>query len=358
MVDERIKKLADILVNYSINVKKGSKIRIVFLEEAKDLALECYKLILKKGAYPSIDVSLPGFSYAYYSLASKEQLKNFPKISEFITKNTDGVIYLGGEYNTKELTSIDPNKISIRNKVIKPISDYRVNQDNWVVFEYPTNALAQDAEMSLEEFEDFVYSACIQNWKAESKKQDKVKNILDKSNEVKIIGEDTDLFFSIKGRKGIKCTGNRNMPDGEVFCGPVETSTQGKIAFSFPAIRGGREVTGIKLTFKDGKVVKATAEKNEDYLKRMLNTDPGAKRLGEFGIGLNFNIQRFVKQILFDEKIGGTIHLALGRAYKEGGGVNDSAIHWDMIKDLREKGEVLIDDKVFIKKGKINLNNF
>lgn len=358
MVDERIKKMADILVNYSITVKQGSKIRLVFTPEANDLALECYKLILKKGAYPITTVSLPGYSYVYYSMATKAQLQNFPKIEEYITKNTDGVIYLGGEYNTRELTSIDPSKLSMRQKVTKKISDYRVNQDNWILFEYPTNALAQDAEMSLEEFENFVFNSSIQDWKKVSKQQDKIKKIVDKGKDVRIIGEDTDLYFSIKGRQGIKCDGKRNMPDGEVFCGPVETSTEGKIAYSFPAIKGGREVDGIKLEFKKGKVVKATADKNEEYLKKMLNTDPGAKRLGEWGIGLNYNINKFVKQILFDEKIGGTIHLALGRAYKEGGGKNDSAIHWDMIKDLRKKGEVLVDDKVFIKKGKIHLKNF
>ena len=157
MVDERIKKIADILVNYSIKVNKRSKILVSFTSEANDLALEVYKLILKKGAYPVIRPSLPGYEYAYYSLATPAQLKHYPKITEYIVKNTDGIIYLGGEYNTKELTSIDPKKISTRMKVTKPICDIRLKKDNWLIFEYPTHALAQDAEMSLEEFEDFVF---------------------------------------------------------------------------------------------------------------------------------------------------------------------------------------------------------
>lgn len=358
MVDNRIKKVADILVNYSIKVKKGSNILVSFQSEANPLALEVYKKILKKGAYPIMDPSLPGYAYNYYKLANKTQLNHYPKIKDFIYKNTDGHMYLGGDWNTRELTSIDPNKLSIRSKISKPILDERNKKDNWVIFEYPTNALAQDAEMSLEEFEDFVYSACIQDWKAESKKQEKVKRIVDKGERVRIIGEDTDLTFSIKGRIGKKCDGHFNLPDGEVYTSPVETKTNGKVAFSFPAIRGGREVDGIKLEFKDGKVVKAKAEKNEEYLKKMLNTDPGAKRLGEWGIGMNFGIKKFVKQILFDEKIGGTIHLALGQSFKKAGGKNDSAIHWDMIKDLRKTGEVLVDDKLFIKKGKIHVKNF
>jgi aminopeptidase len=206
--------------------------------------------------------------------------------------------------------------------------------------------------MSLDEFEDFVYNATNIDWKKESKKQDKLKRILDKGKMVRIVGEDTDLSFSIMGRKALKCDGKHNMPDGEVFIAPVENSTNGKIAYSYPAIRLGKEVDGIKLEFKNGKVVKFSARKNESLLRESLNIDSGAKRLGEFGIGVNSGIKKFIKQILFDEKIGGTIHLALGMAYKEGGGRNKSAIHWDMIKDLRKGGSLYIDGKLIQKNGK------
>ena len=352
MADTRIRKLANILVNYSIKVKKGDTIALNFGSEARELALEVYKLIIKKGAFPLVRVNLAGFAYNFYKLATKEQLERFPKIRMHIAKNTAGSIGIGTEYNTKEFTNIDPKKIAIAKKVNKPISEVYLKKNNWVICEFPTHALAQDAEMSLEEFEDFAYGATNIDWKKMSRKQDKLKRVLDKGRNVRIVGKDTDISFSIKGRKGIKCDGKRNMPDGEVFIAPVETTVNGRIAYSYPAIYGGREVDGIKLEFKNGKVVKATAEKNEKFLKEMIKTDKGSKYIGEFGIGTNYSIKRFIKQILFDEKIGGTIHLALGMAYKEGGGRNESALHWDMIKDLRKGGTVYIDNKCIQKNGK------
>lgn len=350
-MDPRIRKLAEILTNYSIKIKKGDKIRLCFDSEAEELALECYKNILKKGAFPVVHASMPGFSRAYYEIASEEQLKAFPELTDYEVKRCQGMINLGGEYNTKEFSTTSPKKLALRRKVTEKISDFITDQNNWVIAEFPTNALAQDAEMSLEEFEEFVYSATNVDWAEESKKQDKLKKVLDEGSVVRIIGKNTDLTFSIKGRQGIKCDGKRNMPDGEVFIAPVETTTNGFIEYSFPAIYNGKEVSGIKLKFKNGAVVEATAEKNEDFLKEMIDIDKGARYLGEFGIGLNFGIKKFVKQILFDEKIGGTIHLALGRAYNEGGGKNASALHWDMIKDLRKEGKVLIDGKVIMEKG-------
>lgn len=352
MVDLRIKKLADILVNYSINVKKGNKISLNFGIEAKELALECYKLILQNEAFPLIRVSVPGFGYQFYKLATDKMLIKKPEMELYRAKKLDGTISIGAEYNTRELTNIDPKKISLRSRTVKPISNIILKKNNWVICEHPTDSMAQEAEMSLEELQDFVYSACLQDWKKMSKKQDKLKKILDKGNKAQIIGDNTDISFSIKGRQGIKCDGHRNMPDGEVFIGPVETSTKGYIQYSFPAIKNGVAVPDVRLEFKNGKVVKTKASKNEQYLQQMIKTDPGACRLGEFGIGLNFGIKKFIRNILFDEKIGGTIHLALGMAYKEGNGKNESAIHWDMIKDLRQGGKIIIDGKVIQKNGK------
>jgi len=353
MVDPRVKKVAEIIVNHSIRTKKGEIVLINSDYGAKDLVLEIYKLVLKKGALPSCNISLPGIAYNYYKLASDEQLKTFPRVRKYETTLCSAIVNIGAEMNTREMTSIDSRKMAIRSKVTKPISDIIHNQKKkWVIFEYPTDALAQDAEMSLEEFEDFVYSATIRDWEKESKKMDKLKGIIDKGSTVRIIGKDTDLTFSIKGRLGVKCDGKYNMPDGEVFTSIVEDSTNGYIAYSFPAIKMGKEVDGIKLWFRDGKVIKAKASKNEKLLHDMLETDPGAKRLGEFGIGTNYNIKKFVKQILFDEKIGGTIHLALGMSFKEALGKNDSAIHWDMIKDLRDGGKLYVDGKLIQENGK------
>ena len=354
MADLRVKKLAEILVNYSIKIKKGDMIELDFGVDAKELALECFKLILKKGAYPMIHVGVPGFAYTYYKNASKDQLQHFPKLAMIETKMAAGSINIGAYYNTKELTQIDPKKISMRRKATKKISDISLKKNNWIICQFPTNSLAQDAEMSLEEMEDFAYNATNLDWKKESKKQDKLKKILDKGKHVRITGEDTDISFSIKGRQGIKCDGHRNMPDGEVFIAPVETTTEGCIKYTYPAIYGGREVSGVYLKFHKGKVIEATAEKGEKFLKEMIKTDKGSCKLGEFGIGVNSGIQQFIKQILFDEKIFGTVHLALGMAYPEGGGRNKSAVHWDMIKDLRRGGAFYIDGKCIQKNGKFS----
>lgn len=352
VVDPGIKRLADILVNYSIKIKPNKIIEISCGPEAKELALECYRLVLKKGALPRLNVGLPEAGYWYYRLATKKQLLKYPRISEFEAKNVDGHISIGTEYNTKEFSTIDPKKMAMRSRVTRKILDIIVDQNNWVICEYPTNALAQDAEMPLHEFEDFCFKATNLDWSKESRKQEKLRRLMEKTSKVRIAGGDTDLSFSIKGKKAIKCDGKRNMPDGEVFTEPVKHSVNGFIRYSYPAIKGGREVDGIKLWFKNGKVVKATAEKNEDYLKTMIKMDPGASYIGEFGIGVNYGIKKFIKQILFDEKIGGTIHLALGRAYKETGGENKSALHWDMIKDLRKGGKLYFDNKLVQKNGR------
>lgn len=352
-MDLRINKAAEILVNYSTKIQKNDYVQIQTELEGKDLALECYKLCLKNGAYPTIKINLPSQNYIYYKNASMEQLKRFPKISYYETKNTDAFIFIRGSSNTKELTNIDSKKIAIRMKTTEKINQHRVDKTKWVVFNYPTNALAQDSEMSLPEFEDFVYNCVIQDWELMGKKNEKIKNMLDKGKNVHIIGKDTDLKFSIKGRKAINCSGEFNMPDGEVFIAPVENTVEGYIRYDFPAIYNGKEVDDVRLKFKNGRVIKAEAKKNEDFLKAMINTDKGSHYLGEFGIGTNYKIDKFTKHILFDEKIGGTIHLALGMAYKQGGGRNKSAVHWDMIKDLRENGKVLIDGKVLEENGKI-----
>lgn len=354
MADPRIVRLASILVNHSVKVKKGELIVINSSSKAAPLALECYKMILKRGAIPRMSFFMPGFAYAYYRYASFQQLNRFPDVAEFEAKKLDGEINIGAPLNTREFSNIDPRKVAVRQKVVRPITNI-ILKKKWVGCAYPTNALAQDAEMSLEEFEDFLFKTTNIDWKKESKKQDKIKKVLDEGEQVRIVADDTDITFSIKGRTAIKCDGEHNMPDGEVMIAPVEKTTQGFIHYSYPAIYGSREVSGITLKFKNGAVVSAKAAKNEDFLKTMIKTDKGAKYLGEFGIGMNPGITQFIKNILFDEKLFGSIHLALGMAYKLGGGVNESALHWDMIKDLRKGGAFYIDDKPIQKNGKFTL---
>ncbi len=352
MINPQIKKLASILVNHSVKVNKGNIIKVNCGIEGQELGLEVCRLILKKGAIPSFNLIPENYAYMYYKNANVDQLNQFPKIALYEARNIDGIISIGAKQNTRELANIDPKKIAIRQKMTHKISEVILKTNNWVGCEYPTNALAQGADMSLDEFENFVFGATNIDWKKASKKQDKLKKILDCGKQVRIVADDTDITFSIDGRQGMKCDGHRNMPDGEVFIAPVEDTTEGYINYTYPVIRGGKEVIGVYLEFKNGKVVKAKAEKNEQFLKEMIKTDKGASYIGEFGIGVNYNIKKFVKQILFDEKIGGTIHLALGMAYKEGGGKNDSAIHWDMIKDLRKGGAIYIDGKCIQRNGK------
>jgi aminopeptidase len=355
MVDERIKTLADILVNYSIKVRRGDAIQLNFGIDAKPLALEVYRLLVKKGALPVTNAILPGFPYIFFKHATTAQLKAFPKISMLEAKNVQGTISIGAQYNIKEFTNIHPDKIALRNKVLHKISEEILRKKNWVGCEYPTHSLAQEAEMSLEEFEEFYFAATLQDWKKIGKQQEKLKRILDKGKKVRIIGGGTDISFSIENRQASNGCGHFNMPDGEVFIAPQEKTAEGTVAFTYPSNRYGTQVDGIRLEFRKGKAVKASATKNEAFLKRMISMDRGASYLGEFGIGTNYGIKRHINNILFDEKIGGTIHLALGMAYKEGGGRNKSALHWDLIKDLRKGGEVWIGNKLIQKNGKFTL---
>lgn len=347
MVDERIRKLADILVNYSLKIEKKDVIQLNFDLEAKDLALEVYKGILKKGAYVKLNVNIAGFDSVFYDNISDEQMRYLPKLYLHEAKMIDGIITINAR-NHKDIANISPDRISGWQRTLFPLSEIRFKKNNWVLCGYPSVEGAEDAGMSLSEFEDFVFSATNIDWAAMSKRQDLLKSIVDKGKNVRIVGEGTDLTFSIKGNKGVKCDGKCNMPDGEVFTSPRKNSVNGRISFNFPTVYMGKEVSGVVLEFKDGKVVGVSAAKNEAFLREMLETDEGAKYLGEFGIGVNYSIKKFIKNILFDEKIGGTIHLALGMAYKEAGGKNESAIHWDMIT---RPEKVFIDDKLILKDG-------
>ncbi|MBT7903515.1 aminopeptidase [Candidatus Woesearchaeota archaeon] len=351
MTDPRIKQFADILVNYSTRIKKNDNVLIIFDSNASPLALECYKLALKNKAIVRLKPNLPNFQHTFLKYAGETALTKTSKVDLLEAKETNKIIRIGGEYNTREFSNISNDTLSKFRKSFFPIKKIWLKND-WVLTKFPTNALAQDAEMSLEEYEDFVFSAVNVDWNKMKVLQKKIKQRLDSAKQVRIIGKNTDISFSIKDRPAVMCYGQCNMPDGEVYVCPLEKTTQGFIEYSFPAIYEGKEVEGIKLEFKDGKVIKATATKNQTLLTKMINIDSGAKYLGEFGIGLNFGITQFTKQILFDEKIGGTIHLALGMSFEDANGTNKSMLHWDMIKDMREQGEIYLDGKLFQKNGK------
>jgi aminopeptidase len=358
MIDPRITKQADILVNYSLKVKKGENVLILAEFAARPLVLEIYKFLLKAGVsevrfrYDSERFS-DEFSDYFFKYAGPEQIKHFPKIEEFEMKNVDCYIRIDAKENTRGLSSADTKKIAERSRILSPITDHRVDKTRWVVTKYPTAGQAQEADMSLSDYTDFVYNA-INNvdWSKKFKEQEKLRKLVDGTKTVRIIGKGTDITLDIGGRRAANAGGEYNMPDGEVFTAPIESKTRGFITYTFPAIYMGKEFHDVRLEFKEGRVVKASAQKNEGDLNKILDMDEGSRILGELGIGNNFEIQKFTKDILFDEKIGGTVHLALGRGYKENGSKNRSGLHWDMIKDLRDGGELYFDGSLVQRNGK------
>ena len=318
------------------------------------MIFEIYKLCIKNGA---IDVATKFDAYEFgeyfFKNANDNQLHFFPKLDFEEIKQTDCYIRIAAPVNTKALSNVDADKISQRIKVLEPISNYRVEHTRWVITRFPTDAQAQEADMSLSEYEDFVFGAINDvDWKKKWLEQEKLRKLVDVTKTVRIVGRQTDLTISIKGRKSENAGGEFNMPDGEVFTSAVEDSAEGYIRYSFPALYMGREFQNVSLVFKNGKVVKATASKNESDLNRILNMDRGARYIGELGIGNNFSITKFTKDILFDEKIGGTIHIALGRGYKATLSKNKSNLHWDMIYDLRTDGQLWFDQRLVQKNGK------
>jgi len=353
-VDLRTRKLAQLAVRYSVFVKPGEKVIISGGPEAIPFLIELYKEIILQKAHPIVKIGLPEVSDFFYKYATKEQIERFPDHLMNTVKSADKYIGVVTELNTKELTSSDPKKIIARQKIVHPISNYICNERDKirrVTIAYPVTALAQEAEMSLTEYENFVYGACLLDWKKLGKRIDKLSKRFERGKEVHLIGEGVDLKFSIAGKNSVADKGEDNMPGGEFFMAPVRESVNGWIKFDYPAIESGKEVTDIELKFENGKVVEAKASKNEDFLKEMLATDENASYVGEFGVGCNPKITHFTKELLFDEKIGGTIHLALGNAYKENGGGNDSAIHWDIVKDMK-KAKIILDGKTVQKNSK------
>jgi aminopeptidase len=365
MADPRVEAIAKILVDYSVEVKPKQLVRITGAPEGEPLVLAVYQQVLERGAHPWLQIQLDGAEELFYTYAGDAQLDYVAPFAKQIIEQIDANIGIWTDLNTKALTNAAPAKQSRRAVATRPLSDRFLERAakkelRWTGTIYPTHAFAQDAEMSLREFEDFVYKAAlvhepdpIRAWQAVSKQQQRLVDWLTNAREIHVLGSDTDLKLEVTGRKWENCDGHENFPDGEIFTGPIEQSVNGHIRYTFPASAYGREVEDVRLEFREGKVTKATAAKNEQFLLQMLESDEGARYVGEFSFGTNYGVQRFTKNTLFDEKIGGTIHLALGKGYPETGSKNNSAIHWDMVCDLREGGEVRVDGTLFLKDGKI-----
>jgi aminopeptidase len=367
MNDPRVDKLADMLVNYSVGIKPGDKAIIEGNEFAKPLVSAIYKRILQAGGRPFLYLAFTGIEELKYQYASDEYLEYVSEPLKLLYETYDADFYIQSDANPKRLSNVDPKRVLLyrkgRDKLMEHFYERAGRGEmHWVYTLFPTEGHAQEAEMSLEEYSDFVFNACMpdQNdpvayWKRIAEYQEKVVSWLKGKKQVHVTGPETDLTLSIEGRPFISCASHVNVPDGEIFCGPVENSINGHVYFSYPAIYLGREVTGVHLWFENGKVVKASADKNEDYLLATLDTDEGSRHVGEFAIGTNEGIQKFTGEILFDEKIGGSFHMALGSSYPESGGLVKSAIHWDMICDLRTGGEISVDGKILHQNGKFTL---
>lgn len=354
-MSNNIKKLAKILIDYSIDLKKDEKVLISFSPESSELAQQIYQMSLKKGAFPRLNVSLDGFDYLFFKNAQKKHLTASPEVGIFLANWADKFVRLVSNLNDRELASIDPKKIMTRTKASEPIKDIMLKKP-WILTYWPTHSMAQSAGMSLPELKEIYFNSCLQNWSKMNRQLKKLKKAFDQASEVKVVGKKTNLSFSLHGRLAEAASGKHNMPDGEVFAAPVDTSAQGEIYFDMPSLYQGKIVENVYLKFKKGLVVSAQADRGQQTLGKALETDPGARRLGEFAIGTNYGIKKAMLNTLFDEKIGGTIHMALGNAYpdKEGGGTNRSAIHWDLVKDMRlANHQVLFDGQPVLKEGKI-----
>lgn len=364
MADPRVRKLAEVLVRYSLRLKQGDLFRIAANAACAPLVRELYREALAVGAHPFTRIDLDGIGEILFKNGSDEQISYVPEFLRSENDSMTATIRIIGEENSRSLSSVDPSKVAKARDAMRPFQEQVMRRSaegtlNWCVTLFPTYSGAQDADMSLSDYEDFVYGACLVDqddpvaaWKKVRDEQQRIADFLMTKDTIRLVGKDTDLTYRVGGRTWINASGLRNFPDGEVFTGPVEDSANGYIRYSFPTIFSGREADDVRLVFKDGKVVEATAGKGQDLLTSLINMDAGASYLGEVAFGLNYGISRFSRNILFDEKIGGTVHLALGAGYPDTGSSNRSGLHWDMICDMREGSEVYADGEVIYRDGK------
>lgn len=361
--DPRVRKLAQVLVDHSARIQPGDRVLLEATFAAEPLVRELYALILQRGGHPQPLFTFPGQEKLFYTYAGDDQLDFVSPFMHLAYEEFESRIRIHSAMNTRELSEVDPQKQGRRQKAASKILEAQMRRGaagefKWVTTLFPTEAYAKEAGMSMQAYEDFVFRANftelddpVAAWKEVERGQQRIVDWLKGRDQVTVQGPNADLHLSIKDRVFMNSSGRFNMPDGEVYTGPVEESVNGWVRFTYPAIYGGRVVEGVELRFEEGRVVKATATKNEDFLLQMLDSDPGARYLGEFAIGTNFQIDRFIGHILFDEKIGGTFHMALGAGYPETGSHNKSVIHWDMICDLRKDSEIRVDGDLLYRNG-------
>ena len=364
MRDPRVQNLARILVGYSTKVRKGETVVIDGESPAEPLLSAIYEEVLRAGAHPILNVALEGQAATYFSLASDEQLEWVSPVSEWAVEQADVRIAVGASMNTRELSGVAPARQTRRQAALGKLMARAMERTaegsfRWCYTLFPTSAYASGAEMSLAAYEDFYFGACLATdgdpltaWERASQETRRLAEWIEGREEVRITAPGTDIRLGIAGRHFIPCVGDRNMPDGEFFTGPVEDSVEGVVTFHLPAVIAGREVAGVHLRFESGRVVDASAERGEEFLLELLDTDDGSRRLGELGIGTNYGIDRGTLEVLLDEKIGGTVHMAVGRSYPESGGENESSVHTDLVCDLRPGGTIEVDGEALQRDGR------
>jgi aminopeptidase len=364
VIEPRLSTWAKALAGYSVEVKPGQSVAILGETPGEPLLRAIFAEVVARGGNPFVVPSFTGLSAVLMASGNDAQLAYLNPVERFVRAEADVVINVLAESNTKAMSGVDPIRQQFfRKSRTELIHEFTRRSAeglmDWTLTLYPTDAYAQDAGMSTADFAEFVHRACkldapdpVAAWKTLAAEQQRLIDWLAGKAEIHLRGPDTDLRLSVTGRTWINADGRKNFPDGEIFTGPVEDSAEGHVRFSFPVVTSGREVVDVRLRFAAGKVVDASAAQNEEYLHRVLDTDPGARYLGEFAFGTNFDIARFTKNILFDEKIGGTVHMAVGEGYPETGSTNQSAVHWDLICDLRQGGEVDVDGQPFMRDGR------
>ncbi|MPW26188.1 aminopeptidase [Alkalibaculum sp. M08DMB] len=354
-MDSRIKTLASNLVNYSCEVKKGERVLIALSgESAKPLVRQIVKEVYKVGAYPFVDISDSSINREILMDCDEEQLKVMLDYGLNQMKHMDAFISIRASENTSEMSDVPTDKIVLNGKVLRPITDYRVNKTKWVVLRYPNNAMAQLATTSLEAFEDFYFNVCNLDYEKMSKAMNSLVDLMNKTDKVRILGQDTDLTFSIKDIPAIKCDGKMNIPDGEVYTAPVKDSINGVLSYNTLSEYQGFTYQDVKFEFKNGKIINATSN-NSERLNKVLDTDDGARYIGEFAIGVNPYILNPMKDTLFDEKIMGSFHFTPGMSYEDAFNGNVSSVHWDLVCIQTPEyggGEIYFDDVLIRKDGK------
>jgi aminopeptidase len=358
VTDPRVSQLAELMVSRCLDVRPGWQVSVRATPLARPLVEEVARAIARRGAYylPRLNWGPDRFrvDLQWALEAPLELLGELPPIERYAVEHEDARLTIRAPEDVHAGSELDPERRSLLQQAMGPASKRARSLDvRWAIVEYPTQSAAEQAGMTLDEYTEFVYDACLLDWDAEEERMREIKERFDHGSSVRIVGDGTDLTLGIDGRKGVVSAGFRNMPDGEVFYSPVEDSADGEITFGeFPAVYLGHDVFGARLAFREGKVVEATATEGEEFLKQVLATDDGASRLGELGLGCNPRITRFTRNVLFDEKIAGTVHLAVGASYTYAGGTNESAVHWDMVKDLRPGGEIHLDGELVQRDGR------